>query len=345
MAFKPTGGGKGTNLTPDQIDAINNLRDSDGELVWEVVNVDGKEEVQTHLTTQGGLNSFKLGGKHISASGSENVFWTNLGSGTHWFPAWQGLKDQSVVDNQDASGIHMPTARLYSRNMARKNSSGIPEASPLNYVAYDSVVTFPNAVSGFGISIRSGLVINVGDLIVVRATDNATGLAIFSSEVVTPNAIAVGEMFDLWFDKPTEVLDNTTVTVNVTVKRGIGGTTEPMLVSADTSGFPFDVGMVRSFTDIPLELAHVNFVDEDDVVYYNTTFAVDTSTTVVTLTVDPQATVTKFTVFDNAENFNTNSCFVVIGGDTYELDKKDKQYDFSLDGATWHWSEINRKAK
>lgn len=336
--------GKSNALSTDQLDALNNLRDSDGELVWEVVVVDGKEEVHTHLTTQGGLSSFKLGGKHIMASGAENIFWTNLGSGTHWFPAWQGIKDQSVSANQDASGIYMPTARVYSRLMGTINTGDIPEATPISYIPYINTMNFPDAVSGFGVSIRSGLVLGVGDILIFGATNVGTGIAVFNSDVVIPSNVAVGEVFDVWFDKPTEILDNTDVSISVEVKRGVGGSVETMLVSEDTLGKPFDVGMVRTFRDLPIGLSHIEYVADNDDVYYNTTFAVDTNVGSVTLTVDPLSMVSNFTVFDANKSFSVaNPCTVSFGltqGDAV-LQTRNDSYKFYRNGTVWHYLDSN----
>ena len=72
--------------------------------------------------------------------------------------------------------------------------------------------------------------------------------------------------------------------------------------------------------------------------------AVDTTSNTVTLTVDEDAVQT-FIVFDAYKEFDSNSCFVVIGLDTYELDKKEKEYEFSYDGSQWNWYETGKKVK
>ena len=45
------------------------------------------------------LNSLFLGEQHKMSSGAENIFFTNLGNNTNFYPMWGGLKDQSLVAN------------------------------------------------------------------------------------------------------------------------------------------------------------------------------------------------------------------------------------------------------
>jgi len=71
---------------------------------------------------------------------------------------------------------------------------------------------------------------------------------------------------------------------------------------------------------------------------------VDTTSASVTLTID-ESSVQTFIVFDAYEKFETNSCFIVIGLDTFELDKKEKSYEFSYDGSQWNWFETSKKVK
>lgn len=71
---------------------------------------------------------------------------------------------------------------------------------------------------------------------------------------------------------------------------------------------------------------------------------VDTTDGVVTLTID-ESSVQTFFIFDAYKKFDNNSCFVVIGPDTYELDKKEKEYEFSYNGTQWNWFETGKKVK
>tara|TARA_R100000951_G_scaffold113374_3_gene115253 strand:- start:5170 stop:5484 length:315 start_codon:yes stop_codon:yes gene_type:complete len=83
-------------------------------------------------------------------------------------------------------------------------------------------------------------------------------------------------------------------------------------------------------------------VNSTNTIKRSSTYAVDTSAAPVTLTVEEGAGIKSFAVFDSAGNFDAQPCYVVIGADTYVLDKKNKQYDFYYDGSSWRWSEINK---
>jgi hypothetical protein len=80
------------------------------------------------------LNSFYLRDQHRVSSGAENVFFTNQGSNIDFFPCWQGLKDQSLIENQDITGILKPTGRYYSDTMFSLARFGSPITdSPVNF--------------------------------------------------------------------------------------------------------------------------------------------------------------------------------------------------------------------
>ena len=60
------------------------------------------------------LNSLFLGEQHKMSSGAENIFFTNLGNETNFYPMWGGLKDQRLTINQGADGFIPPSGRVYS---------------------------------------------------------------------------------------------------------------------------------------------------------------------------------------------------------------------------------------
>lgn len=88
------------------------------------------------------------------------------------------------------------------------------------------------------------------------------------------------------------------------------------------------------------------FDGDDDVTANGQRCGVDTTSNTVTLTVDTD-TVFTFYVFDAYKTFDSNSCFVEIGVDTYELDKKEKFYEFSYNPikTEWKYYEIGMKVK
>jgi len=96
---------------------------------------------------------------------------------------------------------------------------------------------------------------------------------------------------------------------------------------------------------LPLAVASTAFVGSDIDLTVGRTYCVDTTAGTCTLTEEDSDFNASFSVIDSAENFAVNSCFVVVGGNTYEMDKKNKQYDFWKADGSWHWSEMKRKVK
>lgn len=100
------------------------------------------ERVVSSTAIETTLNSFFLRDQHRITSGAENIFFTNQGSNIDFFPCWQGLKDQSIVENQDSTGILLPTARTYSDNVIPLERFANPiesSSTPFNTVSTSEI--------------------------------------------------------------------------------------------------------------------------------------------------------------------------------------------------------------
>lgn len=347
-AFKLRSVGKlGTSISTTDTESINSLRDAEGELIWKKENVNGQEEVHTTLTVQTGLSSVKLGFQHRQSASPENILFTNLSSKTHWFPTWQGIKDASVKDefgaykNHGVSGIISPEARIYDESLTTIPFANT-EVFPYEYIPYTLTSTFLSPTSGQGIQFRTGQALNVGDILTWEIVNNDTGITVFNSSQALTEAYSIGDMVTFWYSQPAEIHDGV-VTVEMKLQRGIGGIHEPFLVSKDIDGRPYDLGSFRGFKGVNLALNEILKVSASQPIYYETTYAVDTTAGEVVLTLNLDADVVAFKLFDNAKKFNVNSCKVVIGTDTYELDKKNKSYQFFKDNGSWCVTEQSIK--
>jgi hypothetical protein len=109
--------------------------------------VSGKLEADRPIETT--LNSFFLGDQHKMSSGSENIYFTNLTTEINFFPAWGGIKDQSLAVNQDMSGVIVPSGRVFTAYGVLP-LGGNPVAG--TQVPYDGDNYFPNNISGVGIT-------------------------------------------------------------------------------------------------------------------------------------------------------------------------------------------------
>lgn len=95
------------------------------------------------------LNSLFLGDQHKMSSGSENIYFTNLTTDVNWYPAWGGVKNQGVVENQDMSGVYTPTGRVFGEYGVLA-LGGTPVAGTA--IPYDGDNFFPFNISGMGIT-------------------------------------------------------------------------------------------------------------------------------------------------------------------------------------------------
>ena len=89
-----TGGDGVTGLTGEQSEFLSH---------WEYDASTRKLKSNRAIETT--LNSLYLGEQHKMSSGAENIFFTNLGNETNFYPMWGGLKDQSITANRDSTGL------------------------------------------------------------------------------------------------------------------------------------------------------------------------------------------------------------------------------------------------
>ena len=117
-----------------------------------------KLEADSPITTT--LNSFYLGEQHKISSGAENIFFTNLVSDVDWFPMWGGIKDQSVIENQDSSGTISPSGRVYG-NFVDVDFYGSLGNTAIDYTS--EIRNLDTNLSVFGIEFAPELIPIIGD--------------------------------------------------------------------------------------------------------------------------------------------------------------------------------------
>jgi len=159
------------------------------------------------------LNSLFLGEQHKMSSGSENIFFTNLSSDINFFPMWGGLKDQSIVANQGASGFIPPSGRVFS-DMFSLPLRGDPD--PLTAVPYEGNNYFGVNISGLGITTVAAE--EVSDAIRLEYRIRISGKNVYKQ--VLPRAAArssaaahiyPGDTIEWFFDHPVDVRAGTTL--------------------------------------------------------------------------------------------------------------------------------------
>ena len=159
------------------------------------------------------LNSLFLGEQHKMSSGSENIFFTNLTSDINFFPMWGGLKDQSIVANQGASGFIPPSGRVYS-DMFSLPLRGNP--NPLTAVPYGGDNYFGVNITGLGITTISAEEVTADVKLEYRI--EISGRNVYK-QVLPRNAqrstanshIYAGDVIEWFFDHPVDVRAGTTL--------------------------------------------------------------------------------------------------------------------------------------
>ena len=151
------------------------------------------------------LNSLFLGEQHKMSSGAENIFFTNLGNETNFYPMWGGLKDQSLLANQGADGFIPPSGRVYS-DMFSLPLGGSPT---LNTTGYSGPNYFGVNIAGLGITTTAGEDVEVGISLVYTLSVN--GEEVYKQILPTTEKIFAGDLIEWFFDHPVEIHAGTTI--------------------------------------------------------------------------------------------------------------------------------------
>lgn len=168
------------------------------------------------------LNSLYLGEQHKMSSGAENIFFTNLGSAINFYPMWGGLKDQSVVENQGASGFIPPSGRVYT-DLISIPLGGSPD--PTTAVGYSGDNYFGINIAGLGITTTAAESIPADVRLEYRLSVNnkqvymqvlPRGVGEAANEV-----IAEGDVIEWFFDHPVEIHAGTTIYAEIRCVREV----------------------------------------------------------------------------------------------------------------------------
>ena len=163
--------------------------------------------LSTSRSFESALNSFYLGEQHKMSSGAENIFFTNLSSDTNFYPMWGGLKDQSIVANQDYTGFIPPSGRVYT-DMFSLPLGGNP--APGTSIGYTGSNPFSVNIAGLGITTT-----------VAEAIDHTQtrleyqlsvgGRVVYLQELDLDASLAPGDLLEWFFDHPVEIHAGTTI--------------------------------------------------------------------------------------------------------------------------------------
>jgi len=156
------------------------------------------------------LNSFFLGDIHKISSGGENIFFTNLDSDVDYFPMWGGIKDQSIAENQDATGIITPSARVYSNDLLNIEVYGPAASSGSVPYSKASAVIANQSVHGQQVIVEQA--VSPSDYLffeVYAGTDESGRMAY--EQKLTGQTLSAGDTLTWWFNHPIEGREGTPI--------------------------------------------------------------------------------------------------------------------------------------
>jgi hypothetical protein len=157
------------------------------------------------------LNSLFLGEQHKMSSGAENIFFTNLGNETNFYPMWGGLKDQSITANQGADGFIAPSGRVYS-DMFNLPLGG--SVNPTSSIGYSGGNYFGVNIAGLGITTTAAEDVPANQSLVYFLSINGRKVykqILPSTALRAEGTIYAGDLIEWWFDHPVEIHAGTTI--------------------------------------------------------------------------------------------------------------------------------------
>lgn len=211
------------------------------------------------------LSSFLLGEQHTIASGGRNVFFRDNTDKIDYYPIWGGIKDQTVIANQDATGLVAPFARIYGDFLSTIEINGPVDTSGV--VDYIAQTTVPLNISIHANEIIIEQTVNPTDVIFYSIFEgfDDTGVKVYQQKLTGLSFVA-GDTFKWDFIYPLEgrAGNETFITMEISTTGG-DGTRVPVKArrSSTQPTKPYATLSFRSFEDKDISLSTF---DEDTIV-------------------------------------------------------------------------------
>ena len=221
-----------------------------------MLNDDGTK-INSTLPISTTLNSFYLGAQHKMSSGAENIFFTNLESDVDWFPMWGGIKDQSIIENQDSSGTILPSGRVYGDFINADFYGPVGNTA----IDYNSQIRGLGVnLSVFGIEFAPELIPIIGDYYhykVYSVSNGVQGFVSYEQRVVVTqehlDRYLTDGVFLFWFNHPSEIAAGSDVNIKMFTSKTkmLNGGTELLRVFNNTlvPSAPYIKAKYRVFED------------------------------------------------------------------------------------------------
>ena len=185
-----------STLTTDQATVLSYLS-------YDAVN----EKIIATKAIETTLNSLFLGEQHKMSSGAENIFFTNLGNNTNFYPMWGGLKDQSLTENQGSDGYIPPSGRVYT-DMFSTTLGGSPVAA--SSIGYSGDNYFGVSIAGLGITTVAAEEVNL-DNVKLEYRLSVSGRPVYKQVLPQTGILTADSTVEWYFDHPVEIHAGTTI--------------------------------------------------------------------------------------------------------------------------------------
>ncbi len=298
-------------------------------------------EIEPQRTVAAEAATIKAGNHAISSLG-ENFGFINVTTGIVFTPSWSGIKNQEDPVNQGATGIIPPTHRVYLNDLQDvPSNSPAADSGSVDYVV-NSVLPFD--ISFFAQTVMVDQDITADDWLRYEVRFGGADDTIVYLQILTGLEASKGDVIKWWFKHPAEAFGGQAVNARMLISKGDqDATREPLQVRVGADNTTrWGIAHVRTFADLDICLGVLPLTLGSDI-RYSASYAADTASASFTVPVDEAIGFASFNIFDATGNFHINPLSIELAGDTYVLDKKNRQYHFWKTGDAWEWSETTRK--
>ncbi len=182
-------------------------KDPNGKYVWRFIQdpiLKSNWILATDLKIQADIATLRFGNATELGSSTGRLWHTELPTQRNMTPLFYGYKDQSIEENQGASGFEFPTVAVPQD--ITESSSGAESSNPIRYIeSLGHAVSIPINMTVFGIEIRFRDTLQVGAMFkYVARRGNAEGAKIYQQEVYRDEELVSGTLKKIWF-KPLEI--------------------------------------------------------------------------------------------------------------------------------------------
>ena len=173
------------------------------------------DRLEADVTIQAGLNSVAWGEAWTQSSGGIDLSFREEFRGIDHMPITISFKDQSVLANQDSTGVLQPVKRTYADLTVTETAGAIIDpgaydpANPPAMIDYEGLTTLSSDLSTYGIRFRLGEALASGQKIYYNLyfDDNGARTKIFSQTYTASAAMAIGDYVDdFWWSQPATAL-------------------------------------------------------------------------------------------------------------------------------------------